>query len=379
MRIPSPPPHRRLERISPSLFEAALSCKARASWMATSEQNRLPQHPAALLGRCFHAVMAAASQGRLAPGDDLGRTTARELFDRLAQLQYDEAHPLLRLKFPSVERLPFFNLVRERAALHATRLIEPSASRDPTLQVFPANRPPTQTETTLSSSDGLVVGRPDHINLSDSVVLDYKTGVGPEQQEGGISDSEKRQLLLYAYLALENGVQLSKAVIVRGDGRQAVIDVSAAEAIQAGQSAKDALKDFNAAVDASRSFEDIATPSPSACRNCPCIPFCGSFWEAAQPTWPEDFGACLEGTITAISRSTSQGIALVSVSVDANRGTVKPGRAILEQIPEQWIVVDGSAMPAVGSVVRLVNGRLVPSDEVPIVRIDKTTTALWSA
>ena len=368
-----------MERISPSVYEAALNCKARASWTASGDQSQVPQQPAAMLGRCFHAVVAAAHNGELELSDDAGKTSARERFDNVAQSLYDEAHPLLRVKFPTVERLPFYNLLRERAVLHASVSARPrSYSKIENTDEPERNSIQSWAESTLSSSDRLIVGRPDRIDEAESEVVDYKTGLVAEGNEGGVSESEARQLRLYAHLCLENNIRLSKGTIVRGKGQRESIEISTSDAQQEADHAKEALRSFNESVDRAESFDDLASPSLTSCRNCACIPFCDAFWEASDVTWADAFGVCLEGEITEISRSTSQGTPLLSVAVDGRRGTVNAGKAVVEQVPEQWITADSSLLPKVGDRVRVVNGRLAASEDPVVVRVDKTATVLWT-
>lgn len=371
MLIPDPPAPSPLDRISPSLYETLLGCPARAAWSAQGPRDALAPHPLALLGTCFHGVMEAVQKGQISGGGDECRDAARQQFDRLAAEIHAQAHPLLKVKFSSPEKLPYYNLFRERAAVlageYAGRLGEGIASD--------SDGKGTVAEQRFRSSDGLIVGRPDVIDVSRSEVIDYKTGLATE--EGWrVSEREARQLNLYVYLAAEAGVSASRGTIVRGNGETATIDIPPATAEAEAQNARDALADYNESVDG-RTFYDLARPAPDTCRMCPCIPMCEPFWAASDPTWQESCGVHVEGTVTNVEEATIQATPLISIQVEASRGTVGPATISVEQVPLAWPTADGDRTPDVGDVVRVVDARLTSPDDPLIVRADRIMTSLW--
>lgn len=122
MLVPEPPALEQLEHITPSVYEASMTCLAKAGWYAFGARSVLPEHPAGILGTSFHAVVAAAHRGELVVASASDRTPARQLFDDAVRALYDKSHPLVKLKYPTSGRLPYYNLHRERAALLATRI-----------------------------------------------------------------------------------------------------------------------------------------------------------------------------------------------------------------------------------------------------------------
>ncbi len=380
MRLPEHPTVKELKHLSPSLYEAVLACKARAAWIAFGDREAVPSHPRALLGSCVHAVVENANNGGLPAGDpESRRAAAREIFRRKAKELYDRAHPLARAKFAAPERMPYYYLFRERAAVLA---LEAAARRDvghpaaaPTVQGAQA-QPAALVETTLRSRDGLLVGRPDYVDAGAGEVIDYKTGVGPEADPAGLRDSEVRQLRLYVHLAREAGLELKKGAVVRADGRRVELNVSAADAAAEGQRAREALRAFNA--EAGAGFERLTEPSPESCRYCPCIPFCEAFWEKARAAWVDQCGTQVEGTVSSVSRAIVQNTALITLELDVTRGTIAPGAAILQQLPEKWACEDGAPSPEVGDVVRVVNCRLADAEGAAVIRPDRLATALWT-
>lgn len=381
MRIPGQPAVRELSHLSPSLYEAVLVCKARAAWIAFGDRDRVPQHPRALLGTCVHAVVEDAHNGRLPPGDDDSRrAAAREIFDRKAKDLYDGAHPLLRAKFPAAERIPYYYLFRERAALLALdAAARPNAAHPAAAGPGPGTQPPqgALVETTLRSRDGLLVGRPDYVDAAASEVIDYKTGAGPEDDPAGLLGSEARQLRLYVHLARELGLDLKRGVVVRADGRRVALDVSEADAATEGQESREALRSFNA--EAAKGFKRLAEPSPETCRYCPCIPFCEAFWETAAADWADQCGTHVEGTVFSVSRAVVQNTALITLELAMTRGTAPPGTAVVQQLPEKWACGDGTPPPQAGDIVRVVNCRAADeADGVSVIRPDRLTTAFWT-
>ncbi len=381
MRIPEQPAVKELKHLSPNLYEAARVCKARAAWIAFGDRDAVPHHPRALLGTCVHAVVEDAHIGRLPPGDEESRrAAARTVFDRKAKELHDATHPLVRVKFPTPERIPYYYLFRERAAVLAlAAAARPNAERAPA--TGPGSGPPppqgTLVETTLTSRDGLLVGRPDYVDPATGEVVDYKTGAGPDDDPGGLRDSEARQLRLYVHLGRERGLELRSGVVVRVDGRRVALEVAEADATAEGQRARETLGAFNAK--AAESFMELAEPSADACCFCPCVPFCEAFWEAAARAWVDKCGTHVEGTISAVSKAVVQNTALVTLELAVARGTVAPGPAVVQQLPEKWACVDGAPPPEVGDVVRVVNCRLADdAGGTSLIRPDRLTTAVWT-
>lgn len=373
MQIPGPPSTQTLERVSPSLYELLITCRARATWAAFGRRGALPQHPAAILGICFHGVAEAAQNGDFAGGAEEVRAAARTLFDELARRGRDAAHPLLRLKFRKPEHLPFYNLIRERAAALAAEVsAQPEGRPGETV----ATRTSPAVEARFRSADGLLVGRPDLLNVRSEEVVDYKTGM-KVAEPWRVSGPETRQLRLYAYLASEAGLQVTRGTIVRGDGQRASVAIPHADAQREAELAREEVARYNDVVSGGPTFEALAQPSPETCASCPCIPLCERFWQAANIDWLETSGAHLEGSVRRVEDSVMQDTSLISLEVDVERGSVRAGTAVIEQIPAGWTTADGSPPLVVGDVVRVIDGRVTSDGGPVVVRVDRTMTAIW--
>ena len=376
MRLPDVPKAGHFTRLTPTLYEAALSCKARARWTAFGDRSALPQHPQAILGSGLHAVMEAAHKGKLANADL--QMAARMHFDSTVNELYERSHALVRRKFSSPERLPYYNLFRERAALMA---IDAAASsqdaKRSSVAPVEATSPRASAEQWLETADRVLAGRSDYVNAEAGEVVDYKTGAAPEDV-GGMHESEARQLRFYAHLALSSGIKVKQGVVVRADGRRIVLGITDKEAAAEGERARQTLAALNAAVE--KPFREIAEPSARGCRYCPCIPFCESFWQKASPDWAMDVGLHVEGRVTSVSRGTTQNMALLTLDMLVGRGTVAAGPAVVEQLPESWIVADGSAAPHAGDLVRVAHGRGLSVQQGPtLIRADRVASTIWTA
>ena len=372
MLIPNEPTTHTIPTVSPSLYETLIGCPARASWYANGPRDAVAPHPSALLGTCFHAVMEGLQRGVIAGEDDEERrVAARKIFDELAAKIHSEAHPLIRVKFPSPERLPYYNLLRERAAVVAGSY-SPIADRP---ERDDGARSPIA-EMRFESSDRVIVGRPDLIDVARGEVVDYKTGQPAAEEAYRVSDREARQLRLYAYLAAQTGIAVTRGTIVRSNGDTASIDVSKDTADQEAEQARKLLSEFNSAIADGQSFYDVAHPSAPVCRFCPCIPFCEPFWASVEPSWGEECGCHLEGTVRSVEPANVQGTDLLTIEVDAERGTVRDCVASIEQVPTAWVLADGDRFPQPRDTIRLIDARLV-SSEPPVLRADRVMTSLW--
>lgn len=379
MLVPEPTAPTEIEHITPSVYEASRDCLAKAAWYACGQRNLLPENSAAILGNAFHAAVAAAHRGELVINSETGRSAARQVFDETARVQYEQAHPLIRLKFPAISRLPFYNLQRERAALLATRI---ASTRPPSTGVSAASSYSTRrlprTESRLCSSDGLIIGRADHLDRESESVIDYKSGHASEAECDVVSESEARQLRLYAYLGGENGIPVSKGVVIRGDGRRCELPITSSERLAEGDKARQQLQKLNAAIRREAEFAGLASPSARTCRSCPCIPFCVRFWIEAKPEWQPECGSQAEGCVLEAQTRQVQGISLTTLLLEVRGGTVPGQSASVEQVPNEWLTIGGGELPRTGDRIRVVHGRLCGINEsAAVIRVDKPLTAIW--
>lgn len=364
MLVPKAPTIGKLERISPTTYEAALRCTARAAWLASGDRALLPPHPRALLGIAVHAVLEQGRRGALSgESEDERRNEAARLFDEKMSSLFGQTHPLIRTKFETQDRIPYYNLYRARAAQMAADMPDRASNRPST-----GSRSGTRVENALASKDGRIAGRPDVLDADAAAVVDYKTGSPADSQ---VSDNEARQLRIYAFLAAENGIEVRRGIIERADRRRVEVQISPEEAADEGRRALTVLDEYNRHV--GEPFESGARPSADACRYCPCIPLCEAFWDRSEPSWQSECGTHVEGTVEAVD-----GAELVSVHLNVVRGTGPKGAAVVTRLSREWLTMDAVDVPQPGDTVRVTDAAYVEDSDAPAVfRADRVTTAVW--
>lgn len=371
MLVPVPPRITRLDRISPTIYEAALRCISRAAWIASGAAGMVPQHPRALLGIGVHAVLQQARSGQLGRGTEEEQLKeAANSFDYKMEELFIRAHPLLVVKFGSKERLPFYNLYRARTARMAAEALAGSgapASSDTGVLRAAGSR--TNIEKPLVSKDGRIVGRPDVLDGPNATVVEYKTGQHAEATQ--ITETEIRQLRLYAFLAEENGTPVRRGRIERADRTRAEVQISQKEAAEEGRRALTALEQYNSR--AGGEFRSGASPSREVCRFCPCIPFCDAFWDQAEADWGSECGTHVEGQVDSID-----GDALVSIHLNVARGSGTNGPAVITRLSREWLTSGESPVPHSGQTIRVTDAAYVSDTSSPaIFRADRVATAVW--
>lgn len=379
MRIPPAPVPQPSPSISPSLYEDLLICRAKAAWRIGGDRAGFPSHPAALLGTAFHAVVEAANTGEIAALAEQRRLAAREIFDRIASAVHQRAHPLMRLKFPSPERLPYYYQQRELAALLAAETQPPgTGSRGGSSD---------RAERSYQSDNGVITGRPDFLDASEHAIVDYKTGHVEEGMGGVVTERERRQLALYVYLADQSGLDIERGRIVRANGEQAAVTISRSQASAEADAARTLLAEYNHLATHGATFESLAAPTPESCRMCECKPLCEAFWNAADYQWHAACGTHMEGRVVRCQTPRLvQDIELVTLVVDPMRGTVfTDGLITVPQTPLEWFTADGDRPPQEHDLIRVVDGSLagtvVNGEESPsepmTIKTNRIKTTVW--
>lgn len=383
MDLPAVPKLEELASISPSFYNTALSCKAKAGWFRFAPPGAFPGATGAILGSCFHAVMELASRGRPPAGAD-GTTRAKAVFDAVALELFAKAHPLLRAKFSSPIAVPYYHQRRARAVEIALKVSSGAmigTTRSVPSEVGASTRSPRRhIEKKLTARDGFVTDRIDLLDEERCKIIDYKSGHPPREGASSLTENEARQLHLYAHFARENGYDIAVAAIVRGDRTEATVNVSPDKVAREADAARALRSEFNIAATAGKDLGELAMPAPEICARCPCLPACEPFWVAATPQWEEVCGTNAEGMVTEMRSSTVSGAELVTLTIDSPRGSAPRGVLIVEQIPNRWLVVNGEP-PLVGERLRIVQvARLSPTleKEVRALRADRfKSTAVW--
>lgn len=377
MRVPASPVPRALKRLSYSQYEAGLKCLARLAWSATGDRAAIPQSPGGILGGAFHATIREAHFGNLGADGATHVIEARAAFDRLVLQGWQNAHPLLRLKFPTPIQLPFYNLRREQASAISVMAAAEARLRGARRGGSSGTSLAGGSERWLESADHLLYGRADYVDVSQRTIVDYKSGfIDAPSDAAGASDAEARQLRFYGYLASENGVAIDKGAIVRGTGGRFEIPIPQESAAAEADAARDVLRRFNERVAEGASFDSLASPSMSSCAHCDCVPFCNRFWDEADASWSSGCGVHVEGEVAGIIALNTMGHRLVQIRLARTRGSAEHSDVAVEQVPSSWLEIDGAVLPVQGDTLRVTDARAVPQRP-GVVRADKSGTAVW--
>ena len=277
------------------------------------------------------------------------------------------------MKFPSPVKLPFYNLFRERAAILA-------AERCGRVQDGPTSGSGSKAaiaERRFTSADGLLVGRPDLIDVQRAEIVDYKTGVAGEEARAG---------------GLRTGSPAAQPVCLpRRSGRHRRLegnyrprrrrdrdnrDSGANRRKRGPRQARAALADYNAAVDG-RSFSTWRGQRRTAVGCAPVFQYASRSGRPPIHHGRTPRGVHLEGIVIALDHATVQATPLVSLQVDASRGTLGSATVFAEQIPVAWTTVDGDRRPEVGDIMRIVDGHLISPEDPIIVQADRSMTSVW--
>ena len=248
-------------------------CGLRAVLAATPAADRWVLHdPRTWLGLAFHRLMETMRRG---PADTESIWNAAIAEAVTAALN----HPLDR-RFAAPERWPSYFLVRQRAFALAAKLDaprKPDGAEDRTAQERPG--PARGPERRFEARGGRLVGRPDYYD--GHTLTEYKSSLPDAAWAGAseITDSFRRQLLLYAVIIADaSGKWPGAGRIVAASGQTLEVKIDPAACNVEADTAVAALDALNAALNAGAPPADLAAPATSACSRCPFQIICPVFW-----------------------------------------------------------------------------------------------------
>lgn len=361
--------------LTPSLFVQGRKCLARLGWASSDAAPLVPQDPSAILGTALHRVQEQADRGELSGDREAFEEMARAAFDQAAGEALARAHPLLQARCPRLSDLPRFYLQRARSVEMARDRVRPlllPQTAGPGGE-WSASRP--LVEQALASSDGLLRGRADCLDIAGGRIIDYKSGSRPVDRDS-LSEDERTQLLLYAALAHENGVAVREGCIVRADGRRASCSLSTDVAVTVANEARSLLTSFNAEVAAGRPPDAMATPSPSACAFCGFRPLCSVFWQKATSDWATEVGSHAQVLVQDARGAGTARSPSVLVTGSIIGGSVAPSAATV-RFPRGWIGTSYNPALLAGHRVRLLHVRAEEAEGKIRLLPDRERGSVW--
>ena len=281
------PDARPIARFSPTLVEAITSCALKAAFSQDPAFRRLRRPtPSSLLGQAGHRLTEGAFRGRFDAdsAERLRRTLEGAWQAEVATAAKELADAWTVAPPPPPRDWPGYELTHVRLIRRLARLVEQRHGRAsaPTARSEPA----VVTERALEDPTTGLHGRPDRVERLNSRirVVDLKAGW---TQQPEIRASQRRQLLLYAYLVYRDTDRWPDEIAIEdASGRRATEPVDAEEATAALNQAVQAVRRFNSALASGQSPIRLATPSPESCRHCPFRAVCEPYWNAVRIDWP---------------------------------------------------------------------------------------------
>ncbi len=219
----------------------------------------------------------------------------------------------------------------------------PNSNDSAALRLFRARTAPSRAaaaiEETLEDRATGLFGRPDRVegDGADRVVVDLKTGL----HQGGATESQRRQLLLYAHLVnVATGDRPTRVAIEDPAGRRWEESITEADVAGAVDEVLDATSEFQLAI-RDGAWEGLASPSSETCRRCPYRLVCSPYWKSLDVSWGQ---GSVAGEVTGRGRSPAGSItemcAVSPVDASGEGWLVSATPAELGIVDERVAIVD---------------------------------------
>jgi hypothetical protein len=179
-------------------------------------------------------------------------------------------------------------------------------------------------ERSFAAYSGKLVGRPDVIRPPE--IIDYKTGGIAEYGDETGTETAKatyvRQLRIYGYLVRETlGWWPDRGILIPLAGAGVEVVLTPADCEREAAEAVALLDNYNSRIESEQNPNNLAEPSPLACKWCAYKMLCDPFWNKATPDWSNTLdGAAVEGQLCEDPQSIHGGAA-VSIALEIERGT----------------------------------------------------------
>lgn len=330
-----------IARLSPTSLNRILACPMSQAFRQQGRRGPAASSPAARLGRAAHGALEIVVGDRSLFRDEWRDSIESVWANQVAQ-QAEEVRAVGdEDRWGDVERWPGYFQLEARLRTTAQRL----------RTLFPtvADKSEFLVEVRLSSEDPPLEGTPDLVvrTTERTTIVDYKTGIGLDPETGELRAEYERQLQIYAYLEHgASGVWPSSAWLVPFKGRPIELLVDERSATAAANEARAVLNSYNALAPASQPGRAAAT----ACRYCPFVAECPSFWASVSEVASAGFVA-LRGSVREAHASRSAGVTLV---VEPHEGPADlPDSVVLQrldpvQFPEVSALHEGDEITVTG-------------------------------
>jgi CRISPR/Cas system-associated exonuclease Cas4 (RecB family) len=276
-----------LDKISPSRFIELGECPLRVAFATSGIPRLIPNSPDARLGSIIHKMFDLASKGII--NNDL--VFVEKWNEILTKVELEMASNILESHFvPLNLHTRHFDVKKDLCFLGVRRIIKLKKSNSSAWKLAPVPKQSlssTGSELYFETPDKKVNGMVDAIRYGKNGVeiIDYKSGVILEETGNGeaIKNSYQIQLKIYAALYyLNEGIWPSKLKLLGINQQDFDVPFTPAECLQLIEKAKQNLEEVNNLITSERSWENLANPSPKACRFCQYRPVCKKYLKLAR-------------------------------------------------------------------------------------------------
>lgn len=209
------------------------------------------------------------------------------LFEEWERLIHDGFVKLSEQWLPAVVpepmHWPFYSITRQRTL---KRVLDEILNREARGQGDDSGM--VRVERWISDPTTGLGGIPDRVVLTGEgfYVLDIKTGLSVDS----ITDSHRRQLLIYAHLVGTTTEEPLRGIGIVSAGGKTFWEAAGSDDVKrAVEDVLHLISRFREAVN-SRILGDLAAPSPENCRYCPYKGICRSYWESGGEDWLDQRG-----------------------------------------------------------------------------------------
>ena len=154
----------------------------------------------------------------------------------------------------------------------------------------------------IHDEDSHLKGTPDRVIFFDEcfIIQDLKTGFKVKE----MSDSHRRQLLLYAHLVRSDTRKNPlKIEVIKSDGQILEENISDVDVDECLQEFRNKTQEFAISVRSGQLSHSIADPNPEVCGHCHYRPVCEPFWTDTKSDWGNSRG--IVGRVSQVSNNTT--------------------------------------------------------------------------
>jgi len=287
---------------SPSSFNRLHACAYQFAYSTDTELRKEFTKPNtfAALGNASHRLTERAWSNEFSSlEDDKLETALSAAWSEEVQIQFQKLQVAWAPALVPTPRDWPYNSITSRRSIKRIRgeIVEYRRRNEDWLAT---DRPWVERE--ITNDEIRLRGTPDRVVFFDEsfVVFDLKTGFKIHE----MTDSHRRQLLLYAYLISSDTHKKPASIIVlTADGQMLKEEISESDVDECIDDFKSRTSQYISNIKKGSVNSSIATPQPSVCVHCDYRAVCESYWVDNAPEWENSRGVL--GRVLHVSSETT--------------------------------------------------------------------------